>query len=35
MTSGKEEANSIATDNTYQGGMIIFGNVGIGRTAPV
>ncbi len=34
MTSGKSEINAIATNNIYQGGMSIFGNVGIGR-API
>ncbi|TAK96716.1 hypothetical protein EPO05_01105, partial [Patescibacteria group bacterium] len=34
MTSGKPEQNLIATNNIYQGGMSIFGNVGIGTTSP-
>jgi len=32
MTSGKTELNSLAHNNIYQGGMSIFGNVGIGTT---
>ncbi len=34
MTSGKTEINALAHNNTYQGGMNIFGNVGIGTTTP-
>ncbi|MCX5692086.1 MAG: hypothetical protein NTX47_00130 [Candidatus Omnitrophica bacterium] len=34
MTSGKTEITTFAPNNTYQGGMNIFGNVGIGTTAP-
>ncbi|OQX00625.1 hypothetical protein BWK69_01080 [Candidatus Parcubacteria bacterium A4] len=34
MTSGKTELNELARNNVYQGGMSIFGNVGIGTTAP-
>ena len=35
MTSGKTDSSLIATNNIYQGGMSIFGNVGIGTTAPL
>ena len=34
MTSGKTELNPLAHNNIYQGGMSIFGNVGIGTTTP-
>ena len=34
MTSGKSESNVVPTNNIYQGGMSIFGNVGIGTLAP-
>ncbi|MBX9906928.1 hypothetical protein K2X96_03455, partial [Patescibacteria group bacterium] len=34
MSSGKTETNAFARNNSYQGGMNIFGNVGIGTTTP-
>ncbi len=34
MTSGKSEINVLSHNNIYQGGMSIFGNVGIGTTTP-
>ncbi|HMO77699.1 MAG TPA: hypothetical protein PKD95_00685, partial [Candidatus Paceibacterota bacterium] len=34
MTSGKTELNVLAHNNIYQGGMSIFGNVGIGLVTP-
>ncbi|MBU6321398.1 hypothetical protein KGO04_02540, partial [Patescibacteria group bacterium] len=34
MTSGKAETTPFAANNIYQGGMDIFGNVGIGTTTP-
>jgi formylglycine-generating enzyme required for sulfatase activity len=34
MTSGKTDSTSFSANNTYQGGMNIFGNVGIGTTSP-
>ncbi|MFH1233503.1 MAG: hypothetical protein V1649_02515, partial [Patescibacteria group bacterium] len=35
MTSGKQDLISVSHNNIYQGGMNIFGNVGIGTSAPV
>ncbi|NTW31823.1 MAG: hypothetical protein HGB12_04230 [Bacteroidetes bacterium] len=34
MTSGKSDYIPFSANNTYQGGMNIFGNVGIGKTNP-
>ncbi|MGC9031563.1 MAG: hypothetical protein ACP5H7_02285, partial [Minisyncoccia bacterium] len=34
MTSGKAESISFSANNLYQGGMNIYGNVGIGTTTP-
>ena len=34
MTSGRSEFNAIATNNIYQGGMSIYGDVGIGTAVP-
>ena len=34
MTSGKSESNPVPHDNILQGGLSIFGNVGIGDTTP-
>jgi hypothetical protein len=34
MTSGKTEQTMLAHNNLYQGGMNIFGNVGLGTTSP-
>jgi len=34
MTSGKTEINALAHNNLYQGGLNVFGNVGISTTSP-
>jgi hypothetical protein len=34
MTSGRTESSLVYTNNVYQGGMDIFGNVGIGTSTP-
>jgi hypothetical protein len=34
MTSGRTKFNPVPTKNIYQGGMSIYGNVGIGNTVP-